>query len=467
MTIRLVWFREDLRVSDNPALSAAMSDGHETVAVFVLDEVSPGIRPLGRATQWWLHHSLESLRAQLHELGVPLLLKRGPAVEIITETVSELNAAALFWNRRYGLAEREIDRTLKEHLRSNGMRVESFAGSLLFEPWTVQTGAGKPYSVFTPFYRACLAQLTPRTPLPTPQKGTGDEVRVPLGDELKDWELLPSQPDWAAEFSSRWQPGERGAWNKIERFFREGLAVYQEGRNLPARPYTSELSAHLRWGDISPYQVWHATTDYAQKHPELSSAATAFLRELIWREFSYHLLFFFPDLATRSFNSRFETFPWRNATGTDFDLWARGKTGIPIVDAGMRELWHTGYMHNRVRMIAASFLTKNLLIDWRQGEQWFWDTLVDADQANNPASWQWVAGCGADAAPYFRIFNPELQAAKFDPDQEYIARWVPEAVDPSHPEAASYSPIVDLRETRNRALEAYGQLEPAAGARKA
>jgi len=470
MNPNLVWFREDLRIADNPALSAALSQSQPTVAVFILDEVSSGIRPLGAATKWWLHHSLRELQDKLQRLGVPLLLRRGPADALIAELVRELDAPAVYWNRRYGFVERELDRGLKERLRSTGTQAESFAASLLFEPWTVQTGAGKPYSVFTPFYRACLAQLAPRLPLPEPSidpalvELSPNSTLVP-SDALDDWELLPTQPDWAVDFSTRWRPGEAGAQARLDAFFQNGLEHYAEGRNLPARPYTSELSAHLRWGDVSPFQIWQSTTAEAARRPDIGAAATSFLRELVWREFSYHLLFYSPELATRNFNPRFDSFPWRHTFDKDLAAWKQGRTGIPIVDAGMRELWRTGYMHNRVRMIAASFLTKNLLIDWREGERWFWDTLVDADQANNPASWQWVAGCGADAAPYFRIFNPELQAAKFDPDNEYIAKWVPEAVDPQHPLAAEYRPIIDLRETRERALEAYGKLPPTASAR--
>lgn len=504
MTATLVWLREDLRLADNPALQAAVERGGPVVFAFVLDEESPGIRPLGAASKWWLYHSLSSLTASIAELGSVLVLRRGAAETVLPQLVAELGAQlgvdAVFWNRRYGLAEREMDARLKSSLRADGVTVQSFQGSLLYEPWTVQTGSGKPYSVFTPFYRACLTRLTPRNDLPVPAElgvafaaGLGDSpvdsaasaavpgfttptlAAVP-SDSLDDWHLLPTSPDWASGLRERWQPGEVGAHARLTEFLDTRLDDYQTGRDLPAQEATSELSPHLRWGEISPFQVWHRVDEARQQYPggqsqgvqdqngQRAEAATAFIRELIWREFNYHLLFHWPHLATQNFNPRFDAFPWWNTSDREsanepsakssseaLAAWQQGRTGIPLVDAGMRELWHTGFMHNRVRMVVASFLTKNLLIDWREGEQWFWDTLVDADPANNPASWQWVAGCGADAAPYFRVFNPVLQAEKFDPHNEYIRQWVPEALDGS----LGYTPIVDLKQSRADALAAY------------
>jgi deoxyribodipyrimidine photo-lyase len=453
----IVWLREDLRVADNPALTEAVKLGAPVVAVFVLDEVSQGIRPLGAASKWWLHHSLESLSADLKRLGFEFILKRGAAEEVINALADQLSAGAVLWNRRYSLPERESDAQLKTSLRAAGVNCQSYQASLLYEPWTIETGAGKPYSVFTPFYKACLTKLTPRFPLPEAD-GRG-RPSVPhegiFSDELAEWNLLPHSPDWAKGLRERWQPGAVGAHKRLLEFLEHGVEHYQEGRNFPAKPHTSELSAHLRWGEVSPFQIWHETELVVQARPELRQPADAFIREVIWREFSYHLLFHWPSLATENFNKRFDSFPWKSLNEEHFTAWKEGRTGIPLVDAGMRELWHTGFMHNRVRMVVASFLTKNLMIDWREGERWFWDTLVDADPANNAASWQWVAGCGADAAPYFRIFNPELQAKKFDPDHEYIARWVPEAVSADLAIEQQYSPIIDLYESRNLALDAY------------
>lgn len=454
----IVWFREDLRVADNPALTAAVELGQPVVAVVVRDEISPGIRPLGAASRWWLHHSIERLREELHDLGVTLVLRSGVTEAQITDIVEVLDAGAVFWNRRYALAEREMDAQLKTNLRDRGLLCTSYQASLLYEPWTVETGAGKPYTVFTPFYRNCLTKLAPRTPISRPsarQIPGSAEVTSVASDDLASWNLLPTGFDWAQGLRKRWHPGSSGAHKRLQDFLENGLESYAEGRNYPAKPFTSELSAHLRWGEISPFEIWHITEAAVASRPELRAPADAFIREVIWREFSYHLLFHWPDLATANFNKRFDAFPWQPLDEEKFSAWKRGRTGIPLVDAGMRELWQTGYMHNRVRMVAASFLTKNLMIDWREGERWFWETLVDADPANNPASWQWVAGCGADAAPYFRIFNPELQAKKFDPQSEYIAKWVPEAVSADLAIETHYSPIIDLRDSRNVALDAY------------
>lgn len=458
MNSTLVWLREDLRVADNPALFRAAQLGAPVTVVFILDEVSEGIRPLGGASRWWLHHSLQSLRTSLGELGITLVLRRGVSHEIVHELVTQTGATSVLWNRRYGSAERAIDAALKAELRDDGLAVESFQASLLYEPWTVQTGAGKPYTVFTPFYRACLTKLTPRAVYPEPEfrtpRGDGEHIVV-ASDELESWNLLPQAPDWTAGFRAKWRPGELGANERLTRFLERHVDEYPQGRDFPARAGTSELSAHLRWGEISPFQIWHAVDRATAENPRLAEGGTSFIRELLWREFSYNLLYYWPDLATENFNPKFNAFPWRNVNDAALTAWKTGNTGIPIVDAGMRELWQTGYMHNRVRMIVASFLTKNLMIDWREGEQWFWDTLVDADPANNPASWQWVAGCGADAAPYFRIFNPELQAQKFDAEQHYIGHWVPEAVSVEVAFERGYAPIVDLKLSRAEALAAY------------
>ena len=444
----IVWFRDDLRLADNPALRAAVDRGEPIIALYVLDEESEGIRPLGGAARWWLHESLRSLGERVSERGGTLLLRRGPAGRVVREVVSESGAGAVFWNRRYGGAERAVDAELKEGLREDGLSVESFAASLLFEPWTVQTGGGTPYSVFTPFWRACQAMPTPRAPLPEPRTISGP-ASPPKSDDLDDWMLLPTAPDWAGGLRETWEPGEPAARARLREFLTHDLTDYDRTRDEPSAGATSALSPRLRWGEISPYTVWHETIASGRE-------AGRFLSEIGWREFAAHVLFHHPDLATKNLRPEFDAFPWPRLNRAHLEAWQQGRTGIPLVDAGMRELWHTGAMHNRIRMVTASFLIKNLLIDWRLGEQWFWDTLVDADGASNPFNWQWVAGSGADAAPYFRVFNPELQAKKFDPHAEYIRRWAPE-YRPDSGELAP-QPIVDLGETRKAALAAYEQM---------
>ncbi|PRB65268.1 deoxyribodipyrimidine photo-lyase [Microbacterium sp. MYb45] len=439
----LVWFRDDLRLADNPALRAAIDRGEPVIALYVLDEESPGIRPLGGAARWWLHHSLASLDARLRERGGALVRRRGPAARVVRETVADVGAGAVFWNRRYGGAEREIDSSLKSALRAEGLEVASFAASLLHEPWTVTTGSGTHYSVFTPFWRACLALPAPRAPLPEPRTVDGPD-HVPASDALDDWDLLPTRPDWAGGLRDTWEPGEPAARRRLTEFLAHDLPSYDRARDEPAAGATSLLSPRLRWGEISPFTVWHEAVGV--------DGAGGFLSELGWREFAWHTLYHSPDLATRNLRREFDAFPWPPLDPTHLEAWQHGETGVPLVDAGMRELWHTGYMHNRVRMVVASFLVKNLLIDWRLGEEWFWDTLVDADEANNPFNWQWVAGSGADAAPYFRVFNPELQAKKFDPQGLYISQWASEA---------PTEPIVDLGETRKAALAAYDEVKRA------
>ena len=380
--------------------------------------------------------------------------RRGPAEDAIRELAASVGVDAVFWNRRYGQAEREVDTRIKSGLTAGGILARSFAGSLLFEPWTIQTGQGGTYSVFTPFWRACTAGPPPRAPFATPESFPGFSGPI-ASDQLERWELLPTRPDWAAGLRETWQPGEESAHRRLTTFLHESLARYGTERDEPAQTVTSRLSPHLRWGEISPFQIWHATeqariglTGTAQ------ASATRFLTEVGWREFSYHVLFNSPRIATVNLRPEFDAFPWPKLDERVLEAWQHGRTGIALVDAGMRELWRTGSMHNRVRMVTASFLIKNLLIDWRLGEQWFWDTLVDADAASNPFGWPWVAGSGADAAPYFRVFNPELQAKKFDPHAVYIRQNVPEYGTDAYP-----APIVDLGETRRAALAAYEQIK--------
>ncbi len=438
----IVWFRDDLRLADHPALRAALDRGAPVVLLYLLDETSPGIRPLGGATRWWLHHSLAALDHDIRALGGRLVLRRGAAEQVLPTLVAETGAGAVYWNRRYSGA-REIDARLKTGLRDEGLEVESFAGNLLVEPWQVTTDAGEPYKVFTPFWRAAREREM-REPLPAPRE-------LPAGprtasDDLDEWSLLPTRPDWAEGLRETWQPGERAAHRRLEEFATDGLEHYDRRDDLTNA--TSGLSPHLRFGELSPAQVW------SRAHGELSAQARRnmpkFLSELGWREFNWSILYTRPDLATANYRPAYDAFPWSWDRDDELRAWQLGRTGIPLVDAGMRELWRTGTMHNRVRMVVASFLVKNLLRHWRLGEEWFWDTLVDADEASNPGNWQWVAGSGADAAPYFRVFNPELQAKKFDPTGAYVRRWVPDD--------ELLAPIVDLAESRREALDAFSTM---------
>ena len=441
MGVALVWLRDDLRLADNPALHAAAATGDPVAVLYLLDDESPEVRPLGEASRWWLHHSLRQLQHALGELGGSLILRRGAARRVVPEVVREVEATSVHWNRRYGAA-RSIDSELKAVLAN----AQSYTASLLHDPWSHLTGGGTPFKVFTPFWKAFLAGPPPRQPLPAPNDLRG--IAAP-SDPLDSWELLPRR-DWAREFADTWSPGETGAHNRLTSFLAHGLDLYHR-RDEPGIDGTSRLSPHLRFGEISPYQVWHAVERVAT--PELRSNASKFLSEVGWREFAYHQLFYTPDIHRRNLRDDFDRFPWQPIDDGHLTAWRKGKTGVSLVDAGMRELWRVGTMHNRVRMVTASFLIKNLGIDWRVGEEWFWNTLVDADEASNPASWQWVAGSGYDAAPYFRVFNPELQAAKFDADGEYRGRWVPEFGTPAYPD-----PIVDLGESRARALADYAAM---------
>jgi deoxyribodipyrimidine photo-lyase len=460
MAVTLVWFRDDLRISDNPALTTAADSGDDIVACYILDEDTQGIRPLGAASKWWLHHSLAALGETLAGLGIPLVLRRGAAGEVLPRLVAESSARAVVWNRRYGLAERTTDSALKASFTDQGIDVTSYQANLLYEPWEVTSGSGQAYKVFTPFWRACLASRTPRRPLSAPT-----QLRGPVlgSDDLDAWDLLPTSPDWAQGLRDTWTPGEAGAHARLDDFLDGAVHGYRDNRDRPALQGTSRLSPHLRFGEISPFEVWHA----AQDHRDSSTAddIRAFGSELGWREFSWQLLYFNPELATVNYRPEFNAFAWESSTRSELEAWQRGQTGYPLIDAGMRQMWEIGWMHNRVRMATASFLIKNLMIDWRVGERWFWDCLVDADAASNAASWQWVAGSGADASPYFRIFNPVLQSKKFDPEGTYLVRFVPELADaanvhePWKGSAPGYpAPVVDLRESRERALSAYKAL---------
>lgn len=451
----IVWLRDDLRVADNPALHEAVGRDAPVIVLYLLDEQSEGFRAIGGASRWWLHHTLTALAADLIGRGVALTLRQGSALTEIPKIVAETDAGAVLWNRRYGGAARDVDAQLKSSLRDQGLEVQSFHANVLNEPWTVRTADGRPFRVFTPFWKASLAKGTPRKPYPAPQKILG--AKAPSSDDLADWKLLPTQPDWAAGLRESWEPGEAAALKQLHDFVHDNLELYSAHRDEPAIDATSRLSPRLRWGEVSPFQVWEAATRDSVAPAQAKNAAS-FLREVGWRDFNYNILFHFPDLATKNFRPAFDAFPWETPAPEDLAAWKKGRTGIPLVDAGMRELWRTGVMHNRIRMVTASFLIKNLLIDWRIGEAWFWDTLVDADEASNSGNWQWVAGSGADAAPYFRIFNPVLQADKFDKKLEYQRRWIPELGTDGYPE-----PIVDLKASRQEALDAYQTVKQAGG----
>jgi deoxyribodipyrimidine photo-lyase len=469
----ICWFRRDLRLADNVALTAAAQSGKPVICLYILDDETPREWRMGGASRWWLHQSLTALNAGLGRLGGELTLRRGEAGSIIRALIEETGADTVFWNRLYNPAEMARDKAIKADLRKRGLTVDSFPGNLGFEPWTRQTGSGGPYRVYSPFMKSCLAADPPPAPIPAPARLTrpGD---VPSSDRLDTWSLLPSHPDWAGGLRDTWVPGEAGALARFGYFIDEGLDGYSAGRNYPDKPNVSRLSPHLHFGEISVRQIWQKL-DFLDNQGTLSTGK--FRAEVIWREFSHHLLFHYPDLPTRNWRKQFDDFPWQEDNGA-LTAWQNGMTGYPLVDAGMRELWHTGYMHNRVRMVVASFLVKHLMLHWRHGADWFWDTLVDADLANNAASWQWVAGSGADAAPYFRIFNPVKQGQDYDPNSRYIRRWVPELAglsdrDLHEPWKASDAAlesagiamgetypdrIVDHAGARTRALAAYQQI---------
>ena len=474
----IVWFQDDLRLSDHPALHAAAQAAAPVICLFVLDEASPNLRPLGGAARWWLAQSLRALGASLQAKGASLVLRRGPAAEVVADVAREAGASAVFWNEIAQGPHLAIAKQLETALTKLGLDFKAFPGDLLVPPGNIRNKDGRGLRVFTPFWRRVLALGDPPTPLPAP-KSLRPAPAI-KSDPLESFDLEPRHPDWAGGLRETWTSGEKAAQTRLKAFLKDGAKGYTGDRDRPDHDGTSCLSPHLRFGEISPRQVWHAARFAAAEHRGLTGDVEKFLSELCWREFCRHLLFDIPDLATKNLQTSFDAFPWqRNAKA--LSAWQRGRTGYPVVDAGMRQLWHTGVMHNRVRMVVASFLVKHLLVDWREGERWFWDTLVDADAGSNPANWQWVAGCGADAAPYFRVFNPVLQGEKFDPDGAYVRRWVGELAQlpaslihqpwkatPLELKSAgvelgvSYpEPIIDHRRGRERALAAYAKLRKA------
>lgn len=454
----IAWFRSDLRLADNPMLAAAHDSGKPVIAVYILDDIAPGIWKQGGATRWWLHQSLAVLAQK-----IPLVFLKGDASKELLKLAEKTGAEEVFWNRRYEPWAMERDTKIKEALKKKNIDAHSFNGFLLFEPWEIKNKTGQSYKVFTPYSRACLERGGIRPPASAAKKINFAKAD---GLSLDDLGLMP-KIKWYDGMADFWQPGEEGAHKRLKRFAADAASEYKAQRDFPAVDGVSRLSPHLHFGEISPHQIWDAISGKVDR-------AHDYLRQLLWREFSWHLLYHAPDFPEKPWNKQFTKFPWKKDKKL-LKLWQKGNTGYPIVDAGMRQLWQTGWMHNRVRMIVGSFLVKNLLLDWRDGEDWFWDTLVDADLGNNAAGWQWIAGCGADAAPYFRIFNPVLQSRKFDPDGEYIKKYIPELkklpanyihapweASPLELSAAGVTlgktypaPVVDLAESRDRALKAY------------
>ena len=453
-SVSLLWFRRDLRLSDQAALIAACDEGSVT-PVYVLDDETPRHRAMGGASRWWLHHSLASLDASLREKGSRLILRRGRADEVLGKLAEETGAGRVHAIRHYEPwwrnAERAVAKRLELHLHD---------GNYLAPPGSILTGGGEPYKIFTPFWRALNDRMPPAEPRPAP-RSIPAPAQWPDSDALADWRLLPTRPNWASGFGADWTPGEAAALERVEDF-RDGASRYDDTRNLPSIEGSSRLSPHLHFGEVSPAHIWHRVAD-------CGGSADAFLREIGWRDYAQNVILQFPDYGARNARTNFDHFAWRNLNAADVaaDLkaWQRGRTGYPIVDAGMRQLWATGWMHNRVRMLAASFLIKHLLIDWRVGERWFWDTLVDADYGSNATNWQWVAGSGVDSNMFVRIMAPLSQSEKFDA-AAYIRQWVPELAQLSDaaihdPDAAGCRPrgyppkLIGHREARERALAAY------------
>lgn len=460
----IIWFRNDLRLRDNPALDAGAATGRPLILLYINE--ADRAREFGAARNVWLHRSLEALRKDIEAKGGQLVLRAGAAQAVLEQLVEDSGAQGIHWNRRYHQPDCDRDAQIKSHFKDAGLTVQSHKANLLFEPWEVETKTGGYYKVYTPFWRAASSQIPVDQPLSAP-----DALNCSEGvssDDLSAWDLLPTKPDWAREMMTHHTPGEDGALERLRVFLDGPIEKYKQARNHPGdATSTSRLSPHFAFGEISPRQAWTAAK-------ENYFTCETFLKEIAWREFSYHLLHFNPELPSENFKPDFNKFEW-NTDEAALRRWEQGQTGYPFVDAGMRELYATGWMHNRVRMVVASFLIKHLLIDWRDGEAWFWDTLLEADIAANAASWQWVAGSGADASPYFRIFNPFTQGEKFDGNADYVRRWVPElkhmpdkfihrpweapllvlkAADvklgETYPE-----PIVDHKFARERALEGY------------
>ena len=474
MITTIVLFRANLRLDDNPALADAAARG-KVVPLFILED-PPIDAPPGGASRWWLREALLDLDRGLRRLGAELVFRRGNAEAILLDIVRQSGASSVSWQRRHEPALAQQDEDLTARLRLNGIEVRQHEGFLLFDPAVIRTAGGTPFRVFTPFARACMAAAEPSPPVAAPARLQG--VAGLPGERVEDWKLVSAKASWPQGLAAAWEPAEQAALSLLSDFLDGAIDRYRDDRDRPDIGGTSRLSPYLHFGQIGPRRIWHAVRYAAARDRANAKSVERYLLEILWREFSWHLLAQFPELPRKPLTGSFEAFPWRDDANA-LEAWKRGRTGYPIVDAGMRQLWETGWMHNRVRMVVASFLVKHLLIDWREGAAWFWDTLVDADLGNNSASWQWVAGCGADAAPFFRIFNPMLQGRKFDPRGDYVRRYVPELArldaDGIHePWRASSTqlreagvrlgstyplPIVDHQAARQRALGALTRLK--------
>ncbi|RMB07736.1 cryptochrome/photolyase family protein [Eilatimonas milleporae] len=469
-----------LRLADHPALVRAGESGAPVIPLYVHDDDGGDDWTLGGAARWWLGRSLAVFQDALEGIGSRLIIRKGDAAAEVAALAAETGAETLFLTRSYDRHGRAREAALKRMAAAEGLTLKRYGGHLLFEPDTIATQKGDPYTVFSPFWRACLKEKPPKPPLDAP-KALAGPVTWPDSLTVADLDLAPKPVDWAAGLRGTWTPGEGGALARADAFIVDSLASYKKHRDRPDLAHTSALSPHIRFGEISTRTLWHRAQEAMLRNESLEASAEHFTRELGWREFSYHLLYHFPDLADAPLRTNFTAFPWRQGQSAELTAWQKGRTGFPIIDAGMRQLWRTGWMHNRVRMIVASFLVKELLWHWRDGEAWFWDTLVDADPASNAASWQWAAGCGADAAPYFRIFNPILQGEKFDPEGAYVRTYVPELAHmppefihkPWEAPALVLSaagvtlgdtypaPMVDRKQARDRALKAFEEVKTA------
>ena len=470
----VVWLRNDLRISDNPALFiACQQNAPVVIPLYIWAPAEQAPWAPGGAHQWWLHHSLNHLKEQLASLNLNLIVRAGESLAQLQDVIKQSGAQHVYWNDRYEPEGKSIDTYIQHVLKTQDIHVNTFASQLLHQPDLVKTGTGNPYKVFTPFWKKLWSQLKVPLAHPVPNAQAHPSTLSLESTPIDELKLLPTL-NWADQFNTLWTPGEKHAQRRLSLFITDILLEYPEGRNIPSEDLTSRLSPYLHFGEISPRQVWNGVMAGIKQHIHIKEAGECYLREIGWREFSYHLLHHFPHTTTQNLKTAFDAFAWSNNPDM-LKRWQRGQTGYPIVDAGMRQLWATGWMHNRVRMIVASFLTKHLLISWQEGAKWFWDTLVDGNLANNTMGWQWSAGSGADAQPFFRIFNPITQSQRFDAQGRYIKKWVPElnALPAKHihepwllPAALQQSlnfkpgityplPIVDHKEARNKALTTY------------
>ena len=469
MTTALVWFRRDLRLADHSALHRAAAEHERVIPIYIHAPQEEAPWQPGAASRWWLHHSLAALDAALRQRDSRLILRQGDSLTLLRDLIRATGATAVYWNRLYEPATIARDRAVKTALRADGVSAASAQAALLIEPWTLLKTDATPYQVFTPFWKACLQKLPPAAPLPVPALPSPE--RWPDSLPLAALDLLP-RIRWDEGLAAAWQPGESGALAQLDGFCEAALTGYAQWRDWPGCDGVSRLSPHLHFGELSPRQIWAVATAATNGDPLGNKGAETFLREIGWREFAHYVLYHWPQTPDQPLQERFNAYPWRNEYAALLDAWCKGCTGYPMVDAGMRQLWRTGWMHNRVRMLVASFLVKNCRIPWQEGARWFWDTLVDADLASNTLGWQWTAGCGTDAAPYFRIFNPVRQGEQFDPDGAYVRRWIPElaklpASAIHQPWTQSLSgedypvPVVDFAASRAEALAGYERVKAA------